>query len=85
MEDFRDSPSKSGRDETDLGLKKKRRPGEKETYGTSYGDVWANSKQNFSTSWGPVGFKKDNHPLAIMVRQLSVFFTAIFSLLSDDP
>ena len=79
VEDFRDSPSKRGTNDTDIGQRKKRRPGEKETYGTSYGDVWANSQRNFTTSWGPMGFKKANHPLAIMVRRF------LFLLLNIDP
>ena len=27
-------------------------------------------KHSFTTSWGPVGFKKSRHPLSIMVREM---------------
>ena len=39
---------------------------EEDEYGTAYKEV--NCRKSFGgTSWGPEKFRKDNHPLAIMV------------------
>ena len=32
---------------------------------------WMSKSSGFTTDWGPVGFKKSTHPLAIMVNELS--------------
>ena len=40
---------------------------EKQTYGCGYMDVRQAKTENFTTTWGPVGFTKENHPLWIMV------------------
>ena len=39
---------------------------ENHDYGCDYDTI--TYRHRGTTSWGPAGFKKDNHPLAIMVR-----------------
>ena len=41
---------------------------ERNMYGCDYNTLCVREKCNYTTSWGPVGFRKENHPLAIMVR-----------------
>lgn len=40
---------------------------EKQDFGWDYNAIVNREEQNYASSWGPVGFKKVNHPLAIMV------------------
>lgn len=53
-------------DEIDFQKKKKPKDGEQK-YGCNYESIQGRSRKRYTTSWGPVGFKKSNHPLAIMV------------------
>ena len=46
----------------------KKKFSEKQTYESDYMDVRKAKKENFSTTWGPVKFSKENHPLWIMVN-----------------
>lgn len=46
-----------------------------------YVDFKEKKCSSFITSWGPVGFKKDNHPLALMVNIESMWIT-VFAILS---
>ena len=43
---------------------------EKLTYGCGYMDVRQSKTENFTTTWGPVGFTKENHSLWIMVSDI---------------
>ena len=45
---------------------------EKLTYGCGYMDVRQSKTENFTTTWGPIGFTKENHSLWIMVRGVHV-------------
>ena len=40
--------------------------------GCDYCDVVDRADHDYTTSWGPVGFKKENHPLALMVSLSSL-------------
>ena len=40
---------------------------EEDRYGCGYRTIEQRKKESYSCSWGPVGFKKATHPLAIMV------------------
>lgn len=53
-------------DETDSSSKKKAK--DKPKYGCSYEEIEGRPYHNYSTSWGPKGFTKSNHPFAIMVN-----------------
>ena len=48
--------------------KQKNKFDEKLTYGCGYMDVRQAKKECFTTTWGPVRFIKENHPLWIMVN-----------------
>ena len=37
-----------------------------------FDDLWNQKGRGFTTKWGPVGFKKVDHPLAIMVKTSSL-------------
>ena len=39
-----------------------------QSYGCDYDAITERLTHNYATSWGPIGFKKINHPLATMVR-----------------
>ena len=45
----------------------KKQEDEEQTYGCDYDAIVQGELQHYNTSWGPIGFKKANHPLAIMV------------------
>ena len=65
----------SRNDETDFPKKKKKHPkDDEEKYGCNYEAVQLRDEHDYSTSWGPVGFKKANHPLAIMVCSLTAWY-----------
>ena len=40
---------------------------EEDRYECGYKVIEQHKKENYTSSWGPIGFKKANHPLAIMV------------------
>jgi hypothetical protein len=42
---------------------------EKRSYGCGYMEVRQAKKEYFTTTWGPVSFSKENHPLWIMVNR----------------
>ena len=42
---------------------------EKQSYGCGYMEVRQAKREYFTTTWGPVGFSKENHPLWIMVSR----------------
>ena len=46
-------------------------------YGCDFYDVVDRAYHNYTTSWGPVGFKKEHHPLAIMVNLTSLIIVVI--------
>ena len=51
--------------------KSKKQKDEEQKYGCNYEAIMRlGKKHNYTTSWGPIGFKKANHPLAIMVCSL---------------
>ena len=54
--------------EIETGKKNK----DEEVGGPSFKDVWLQEFNGFTTKWGPVGFKKVDHPLAIMVKSSSL-------------
>lgn len=47
--------------------KRKKKFDEKKSYGCGYMEVRQAKREYFTTTWGPVGFSKENHPLQIMV------------------
>lgn len=47
--------------------KRRNKFSEKQTYGCGYMDVRQAKTESFTTTWGPVGFTKESHPLWIMV------------------
>lgn len=47
--------------------RKKEQKDEEQAYGCDHETVRQGRQRRYTTSWGPVGFKKANHPLAIMV------------------
>ena len=54
--------------EMDTGKKNK----DEEVGGPNFYDLWEQEGRGFTTKWGPVGFKKVDHPLAIMVKTSSL-------------
>ena len=42
---------------------------EKQSYGCGYMEVRQAKREYFTTTWGPVRFCKENHPLWIMVSR----------------
>ena len=46
--------------------KRKKKFDEKQSYGCGYMKVRQAKREYFTTTWGPVGFSKENHPLQIM-------------------
>ena len=40
---------------------------EEHRYGSDYEIINQHKQHGYASSWGPIGFKKTNHPLAIMV------------------
>ena len=58
----------SSEDETD-NLREKKRKASDETDGTGFKDILERDCK-VSFNWGPKGFSKSNHPLAIMVTNL---------------
>ena len=53
---------------TDYVSSKKRRSTTSDmTYGCGFTEVQSAPRKNYSTTWGPIEFDRDNHPLAIMV------------------
>lgn len=59
-------------DDSEVDYPKKQKPKEEDAeekmYGTNYSTIEDRDEYYYSTTWGPVGFKKSNHPLAIMVN-----------------
>lgn len=53
-------------DETDDPEDKKHEPKETGTDGSGFDDI-LNRPPDYNIDWGPSGFSKSNHPLAIMV------------------
>ena len=45
-------------------------PDEKNNYGISFLEISSRKQKEYTTDWGPIGFRKANHPLAIMVRMV---------------
>ena len=46
--------------------KRKKKFDEKQRYGCGYMEVRQAKREYFTTTWGPLGFSKENHPLQIM-------------------
>ena len=53
-----------------IQLETKNQNDKEQSCGCEYDAITDRLTHNYSTSWGPRGFKKMNHPLAIMVRLL---------------
>lgn len=60
--------------------KRRKKFDEKQTYGCGYMDVRQAKSENFTTSWGPVGFSKDQHPLQLMVSEFPSQCSTVVSL-----
>ena len=72
--------------EVDLAKQKsKKQKDEEEAYGCNYQAIVTHRQQQyFTTSWGPVGFKKSNHPLAIMVSLLYYYYLQYSATVGND-